>query len=530
MKEPGASSLRRLARARLAARERSRGDDQLASADLREVVHELRVHQIELELQNEELQRIQDDLERSQAELVASESRYRDLFENAPVGYLRLDRSGAIVEANQTIARLLGVERSRLEDRKVSEFVVPPYQDPYYFHRQAALRGEQPPPVLVALRVQDGAMREVEIGARRLGPGEDELRVALLDVTDRERAEAERHESERQRRLMADALPLGVGYVGADGSCEFCNRTFEALCGAPQEGIEGRPIFEVLGRDAYPALRDHVRSALIGELARFEGELRLPGSGRRFVSVLLAPDRAADGRVRGFYALFDDRTELEVVRRGLRKAAAEAALAEERERRVLAADLHDGAGQLLSLASIKLRGLEDQAGPAEWAGPLHQAEQLVREARESIASLSFALSPPLLYDLGLAAAAEWLAEHLRERYGLETSIEHNGAVRELDEATRVTLFRALRELLVNVAKHAGTQRAKVAIREGADGVSVVVQDEGSGFDPKAGRSGFGLRNVLERVETLGGRVAIESAPGQGTTVTMSVLKQGGSAS
>ncbi|HXZ84077.1 MAG TPA: sensor histidine kinase, partial [Myxococcota bacterium] len=226
--------------------------------------------------------------------------------------------------------------------------------------------------------------------------------------------------------------------------------------------------------------------------------------------------------VRGFCALVDDRSELEEARRAVRDAAAQASLAEDRERRALASDLHDDVGQLVSLLAIKLRELRAQVGRSSSGGRLGELEDLTRQIRKRISSLSFELSPPLLYDVGFAAAAEWLAESLQGRYGLRTSFERRGDLPPLDESTSVTLFRALRELLINVARHAGTNRARVVLAGGTGEVSVTVQDQGCGFEPHAGGGGFGLRSLRERIELLGGRISFDSAPRRGTSVSIHV--------
>jgi PAS domain S-box-containing protein len=521
MTEPP-SSLRQRAQARLAGEAEPELEGRPTAAALRRVVNELRVHQIELELQNEELRDAQRELEESCASLEASKHLYRELFEEAPIGFLRLDPEGAIVEANQAASELLGAPAGELAGRKLPELVAPESQDAYYLHRRGVLDDGRAIPIAVALRGLDGLTREVEIRMRPSDGDPHEIRVALLDTTALERAETGRQESERQRRLMGDALPVAVGYVGADGCYRFCNRAFEALCGWPAAVVHGRPIFEVLDPDTYAALREHVRAALVGESVRFEGQLAFPGTGPRFVSILFAPDRRPDARTRGFYMMIDDRTALEEARRALRKAATQGALAEERDRRALAADLHDDAGQLLSLASIKLRALQEEAGEAPWVARLGEVEELTREARRSITSLSFQLSPPLLYDVGFVAAAEWLAESLKQRYGLETQIVTADGEPPLEEATRATLFRALRELLINVARHAGRPRAEVVIQAGPERLVVTVADEGVGFDLRSRARGFGLWHVIERIESLGGSVAVASAPGEGTRVCVTV--------
>jgi PAS domain S-box-containing protein len=509
--------------------ERPEGGDDLAtdqhraaSQDLRQAVQVLHLQQIELARQNEELAKSQYRLEQSRAALAASENRYRELFDSTPVGNLQLDEAGAIAEANRAAAQILGAQSGELVGRKLSDFVAARDQDAYHLHRHAAADGATPVPAHLTLRALDGQMRDVELGARPIACDRRELCVAILDVSARERAQAGQDQSERQRRLMADALPVAVSYVAADGRYEFCNRAFEKLFGRSAEQIEGRPIFEILDPETYAALREHLRTALAGETARFEGRLFFPASGLRFVSALLAPDRGPDGAVRGFCALIDDRTELDEARHSLRRAAAQAALAEERERRALAADLHDDVGQLVSLLSIKLRELDAQLGDSAQDELVRDADVLTREIRSKISTLTFELSPPLLYDVGFVAAAEWLADSLRERFGLRTSIETRGELPVLDEPTRVTLFRALRELLVNVAKHAGTNRARVKLAGGAQEISVTVEDDGCGFDPQTAANGFGLGNTADRIESLGGRISIDSTRRRGSTVSLCV--------
>ena len=151
----------------------------------------------------------------------------------------------------------------------------------------------------------------------------------------------------------------------------------------------------------------------------------------------------------------------------LRAATAATALAEERERQRLAADLHDDVGQLLSLVAIKLGMLRGASGKA--AARLHdEVADLVTRAHQRTESLMFQLSPPILRDMGLAAAVEWLAEDIGKSYGLRIHVEHDGEP-PLDEATRVTAFRALRELLINAARHAKTDAAAVTMaRQGSD--------------------------------------------------------------
>ena len=154
--------------------------------------------------------------------------------------------------------------------------------------------------------------------------------------------------------------------------------------------------------------------------------------------------------------------------------------------------------------------------------------ECIRTVEQSIAdtrALTFDLSPPILYDLGLKAAVGWLAEQLAERHGLLVSVEGLD-VPELDVDVASVLFRIVRELLTNVVKHAQISRAKVIFHRDGDHVGIDVVDGGVGFDatvlgPRASR-GFGLFSVRQQIGRLGGTLEIASAGGAGTRVSLRV--------
>ena len=140
----------------------------------------------------------------------------------------------------------------------------------------------------------------------------------------------------------------------------------------------------------------------------------------------------------------------------------------------------------------------------------------------------FELSPPILYDLGFEPAMEWLAEHMQQQYGLVVSVEDDDLPKPLDNEARVLLFRAVRELLFNVLKHAQASCAIVRMHRDGEHLRVIVEDNGVGFAPdklsaSSGKmEGFGLFSIRERLNYFGGRMEIESTPGEVTRVTLSL--------
>jgi signal transduction histidine kinase len=163
-----------------------------------------------------------------------------------------------------------------------------------------------------------------------------------------------------------------------------------------------------------------------------------------------------------------------------------------------------------------------------------QANQMIGEALESTQNLTFELSPPVLHRLGLGPAVESLGDRLRQVHGLHVQLIDEGPEKPLAEDLSALLFRGTRELLINVVKHANTNRARVTIGTSRGNITVAVDDQGIGFVPADLKSGyhrgegFGLFSIQERLTHLGGSLTIQSVPNRGTRITMSApLKNAG---
>jgi PAS domain S-box-containing protein len=212
----------------------------------------------------------------------------------------------------------------------------------------------------------------------------------------------------------------------------------------------------------------------------------------------------------------------------LKSMTFELSLAEDRERGRIAGELHDQVGQRLLLGKMKLEALASQLPAPIDEGALEEVGNLVTQSIQDIRSLTFQLRPPLLATAGLAAAIRWLGEELKENYGLHMELVDDQRPKPLTYETRSALFQAVRELLLNVAKHAGTESALVSLEREAESMAITVEDHGCGFDMaeagtrKARTGGFGLFNMQQRIEYLGGRLIVKTSPGKGTRATIMV--------
>ncbi|MEX0701688.1 MAG: response regulator [Planctomycetales bacterium] len=223
----------------------------------------------------------------------------------------------------------------------------------------------------------------------------------------------------------------------------------------------------------------------------------------------------------------DRRTgEAEARARELRAVSAQLTHAEQRERRRLAELLHDQLQQLLVAAKMRVGLVRAEVADAEQRRTLSETEDLLKQCLHATRSLAVELSPPVLQDQGLTPALEWLARWMRDCHGLRVEVEGDGDAEPDADAIRVLLFEIVRELLLNVVKHARTECAEIQVSRFDDLVQVIVRDAGIGFDAAMlgaeGQTagGFGLSNVRHRLELMGGQFDLESAPGAGTRVLL----------
>jgi two-component system sensor histidine kinase UhpB len=367
------------------------------------LIHELQVHQVELEMQNEEMRG-------TQAELEDSRGRYKELYDFAPVGYVTLDQFGLILEANLTAATLLNVTRAALIGKHIQSFMDRESADALHLFLRKPLPPGMKEILPCRLRPAEGTPFEISLNVGGEFDRSDRLvryRVVLVDVS---------------------ALKL------------------------------------------------------------MERQARETGN-------------------------------------RLRSLASELNLSEERTRKAIAQTLHDEVGQMLALARMKLSSALNL--PEETA-----VEKIVEEVLDMLGlviketrSLMVEISPPVLHDLGLGAAIDWMAERMSSEHGIAIETMNTGDFSDLEHDLKVMLYQMTRELLVNIVKHSGGRHVLVTVERDEHTIGITVRDDGNGFDAReagsaAAESGFGLFSIRERLKSYNGSLQIESQKGKGTTVTV----------
>jgi two-component system sensor histidine kinase UhpB len=219
------------------------------------------------------------------------------------------------------------------------------------------------------------------------------------------------------------------------------------------------------------------------------------------------------------------------INKQLRSLAAELVMTEERERRQISLDLHDNIGQALALTKIKVDSLQDLSAKHGFTTILNQIQDLISQSILQTRSLITEISPSILYDLGFAEALDWLSEQIETQHGLKVILKNDLKNRDIDKEVQVLLFRAVRELLLNVVKHAKAGRSYITLQPAGENIMVSVKDNGIGFDNTSANAikkeggGFGLLSMQERFKYMGGLLKINSSKEYGTAVDLVVPRK-----
>lgn len=494
-------------------------------------------------------------------ELQEREGRFRLLFENAPLGYQSLDENGCFIEVNQAWLDTLGYACEEVIGKSFSDFLHPDWKDHF---KENFLRFKAVGAVLgveFEMVKKDGSYILVSFNGK-IGKDEKgrfrQTHCILYDITDQNQAAQKLIESENRFRTMADGLPLIVWVHDHEGKQQFVNKTFLEFFGVTQEDVK-KDSWQILvhpdDADAYAneffaCVRNQRPFHGQTRVNRFDGEWRWMESWSRprFSSIgeylghvgtsaditdrktaeeaLKDLTKNLELRIKERIAFAEERT------RQLQQLALELSNAEDIERKRLAMILHDDLQQQLGALRFNLFTLlPEDSITAETKERLLQFEGLIDQAIKKTRSLSHELSPPVLHQSGFLAALNWLIKDVQEKHGQQVTLKSMSEAEPESSAVASILYRSARELLFNALKHSGTKTAFIEADVEGDFIKFSVKDHGKGCDVEMIKArtndapGFGLFNIKERINFLGGQFEIDSIPGNGCCVALRVPKK-----
>ena len=357
--------------------------------------------------------------------------------------------------------------------------------------------------------------------------------------------EAELRHSRERFSNLAEAVPEVVWVAMANGELDYFNPRWTEYTGLSgdesgqwQSLIHPDDLASTLAAWKH-ALDDSQSVQFEHRIRRHDGEYRwfltraVPfrsesGEVVRWVgtSTDIHEHKSAEQQLRQFTETLEQRVAERTARlvehqEQLRAMASDLALTEQRERRRLANELHDYLAQLLVVCKMKARMAEQVVRSTRAEALLEDVIGLLEQSIKYTRSLTAELSPTILYEAGLSPALYWLAEQM-QRHGIKVQVSEDGSPARLAEDHAVLAFQAVRELLINVARHAHTTSAKLHMGVlPSSELAITVTDEGRGFAASQGLGPeapgkFGLFSIRERLEAIGGRLEVDSTPGQGT--------------
>lgn len=367
----------------------------------------------------------------------------------------------------------------------------------------------------------------------------------------------ERKQAERHLASLVEGLPAAVFTTDAEGLITHYNQAGVDLWQCqPTSGVPyWRGSWRLTGSDGRP-MADHdcpLRQALVHgrTVLGLEAMIQRQNGTRVPVTHHSTPLRGEAGELLGTVNMLMDLTERKATEQRLhesaseleqriaertqelltsqerlRALASELTLTEQRERRRLATDLHDYLAQLVVASRLRISQLIPRVGDPAISSTLAQVDTMLDQALTYTRSLVAELSPQILYQFGLAKSLLWLGEQMKQ-HDLRVSVELGNMPFTLADDQAVLLFQSVRELLFNIIKHAKTDHATLTVSvDEHQELWICVEDEGVGFDmadltnPRAPHEKFGLLSIRERMELLGGKCELSSAPGVGTIVIL----------
>jgi PAS domain S-box-containing protein len=497
-----------------------------------------------IEMDGEEyvLSLAQDITTRKETEkrLCENEARYRTVLEDQTEVIARFSANGTFIFVNEVYCHFFGKTREDLIGKRWQPMAVP--EDVPMIQERLRTLSSANPVIIIENRVhsehdQVHWMQFVNRGFFSPDGELIEIQSVGRDITERKRLEEKLRVSEQFQRAVIDGLSANVAVIDETGTILAVNKAWREFADANPPVLrnvcEGANYIQVCesakGRYSGGAAQflKAIRKAFLGELDYFEIEYPChspdrerwfcgrvtPFSGEGPRAVVVAHENITERK--------QAERQIKIYQKKLRAMGSQMVLADQRERRRFSADLHDRVGQNLALAKIKLGGLSKSKASPRQLAIIRETDDLVENTIRSTRSLIYEISPPILPELGLAAAVEWISEYFQEQYRIPVELKITGKPVTIKEDLRILFFNALRELLNNIAKHAKAKHVRIFLIQGKEEARIMVEDDGVGigsfsFKKRLSKKNFGIFNIQEQFKHIGGKFKIISSPGKGT--------------
>lgn len=514
----------------------------------------------------------------TKAQIRRKEEDIIDFFENAAVGLHLTKADGTVKRANQAILDMLGYTHEEFVGHHVTDFHAD--QEVVGKIMQKLSAGEELHDLEVRLRHKDGSIRHALVSSNGYNKDGEFIHTRCItrDITRRKQAEAELAdlavESERMERLyeaIISATPDLVYIFDLNYRFIFANDALMEMWGCTKDEYMGKSLQEIGYKPWHAEMHEREIDQVIATKQPIRGDVSFPHAtlGERIYDYIFVPVLNENGEVEAVAGTTRDVTERKQAEEALRESeekyrtlfeklkslnetleerveerteallsyqtrlrslASQLSRAEENQRHQLAAELHDNLGQLLAVGKMRVDMLHKNLDSDHSSRMISELKEVMDDAIAYTRGLMTNLKPPPSLNNDLLTGLNWVAERLKRR-GLKVTIEDDGQPKPLNEEVKSTIIRNVRELLFNVLKHTSEEEASVQLKKADDRLKISVKDGGEGFDMNSWEwlsdesGGYGLFNIREQLDLLGGDIDIQSKLDKGTTVTLQVPLQ-----
>lgn len=464
--------------------------------------------------------------------LKESEAQLRMIYEHAPVMIDSFDANGQCIMWNKECERVFGWTADEVFSRKNPLALF--YPDPEIQQKVIESATSTPNGTFTEWRpLRKDGTEIICLWSNFQLPNGNIVSLGE-DVTERKKSEAALREREATLATLLNAPLESIILLSSEKIVLSINEGGARRFGLTPDDLIGRDIFGFMPENVSKKRMDVFNEVFrTGKPVHYEDARK----GRALANSVYPVFNVDNKKVVSIAIFSTDISErkeserkLKVSQKKLKDMLIQLTVAEERERRAIAEDLHDHVGQSLALTRLQLETARKSLPKGDRLdAQLDDISQSLLKAIQDTRHLIFELSSPSLNELGLYAAISELAEDLLEnKNGIRVKINDHAKGALLDADTRAILFRSVRELLTNIVKHAGAKSVSIWLESKKNNFTLTIQDDGIGFDPVVTlknvsvKSGFGLFSIQERTTDLGGSMKISSHPGMGCEITLGI--------
>jgi PAS domain S-box-containing protein len=464
-----------------------------------------------------------------------AQNRLAAIVESSDDAIVSKNLDGIITSWNKAAERMFGYTEDEAIGQHITLIIPPDRKDEEINILARIGRGERIDHFQTARQRKDGTLIDVSVAISPLRNSAGRVIGAskvARDITAQKQAEQALRESEQRYQTVTDASPIMIWMAGTDKLCYYFNKVWLDFVGRPLEQEVGNGWADNVHSDDFDRCLQ-VYSSNFDAHRPFEMEYRLRHRSGQYRWILDRglPRYSPDGTFEGYVGACLDINERKEVAEKIRIADEGFRLlkVQDDERRHIARELHDSAGQTLTVLGLSLAQLVEKAEmiDPQLAKEGKEIEEVVQQLHREIRTTSYLLHPPLLDETGIKSALSWYVQGVAERSGIAIDFKIAEDFGRLPADLELTIFRIVQECLTNIHRHAESKTACIRVAREKASVRIEVRDEGKGISPErlaeiqTQGSGVGIGGIRERLRRFHGEMRIESY-GSGTIVSATI--------